>query len=57
MPLISAAGIVDLDLLKVDRRQASSRWDDLLEEDAFCDRMRKLGAKKWESGEEYIDAA
>ena len=49
------ADIVDLEYLGLDRFQPSSRSTDALEEDLFCERMRKLGAAWWESEEDYTD--
>ncbi|KAF5518717.1 hypothetical protein CGCA056_v009535 [Colletotrichum aenigma] len=40
---------VELDFLEVDRFKPSRRSDDEEEEDAHCERMRKLGATWWKS--------
>ena len=49
------ADIVDLEFLGLDRFKASPRSQNVVEEDAFCERMRKLGAKWWESEGDYFN--
>ncbi|KAK0510493.1 hypothetical protein JMJ35_006925 [Cladonia borealis] len=51
------ADVVDLNFLGVDRLKASSRSDNIIEEDAFCNRMRQIGAKWWENEKEFIDVS
>lgn len=48
------ADLVDLQFLGVERLRASKRSKNPSEEDAFCENMRKIGAKWWESEEEYF---
>lgn len=40
--------------LGLSRLEAASRADDSVDEDLFCDRLRLLGAKWWESEESYV---
>ena len=46
---------VDLEYLGIERLNATSRSDSTNEEDAFCERPRKLGATWWASEEDYIN--
>ncbi|KAN0083431.1 hypothetical protein V8E54_002519, partial [Elaphomyces granulatus] len=48
------ADAVDLEYLGLDRFQESTRSQNPTEEDAFCQKMRKLGAKLWQNEEHYI---
>ncbi|KAH8811546.1 hypothetical protein F5884DRAFT_854887 [Xylogone sp. PMI_703] len=45
--IFSAADGVELDFLQLDRFNTTPRSYDPMEEDAHCDRMRKLGATWW----------
>lgn len=47
--------IVDMQYLQLDRFKVSQRSANILEEDAFCERMRRIGATWWPSEREYID--
>lgn len=49
------ADIVDFEYLGLDRLHSSSRSIDVLEEDLFCEKMRKLGTVWWESEEDYTN--
>ena len=51
------ADVVDLNFLGIDRLKVSSRSDNIIVEDAFCNRMRQIGAKWWESEKEFIDVS
>ena len=46
---------VELEYLGLDRFQESTRSQTPAEEDAFCQKMRKLGAKWWRNEEHYFD--
>ena len=50
-----SANIVDLTFLGAHRLRASRRAATDAEEDAFCDKLRKLGAKWWEDEQSYND--
>ena len=52
--LIKEVDIVELMFLGLDRFQPSLRSSNVVEEDQFCNRLRMLGAKWWESEEDYI---
>lgn len=41
------ADVAALNFLAIDRLKASSRSDNIIEEDAFCNRMRQIGVKWW----------
>ncbi|KAI9785863.1 MAG: hypothetical protein M1816_008190 [Peltula sp. TS41687] len=46
---------VELDFLQVDRLAASPRSPSQVEEDRFCERLRKIGAIWWASEADYVD--
>ena len=46
--------IVDFEFLGLDRLKPSTRSSIMQDEDAFCQRLRKLGAKWWDSEEDYF---
>ena len=48
------ADVVDLQFLGVNRLEASQRSQDPSEEDAFSQKMRKIGAKWWASEQNYV---
>ena len=47
--------IVDMQYLQLDRFKTTQRSTNVLEEDAFCERMRKIGATWWPSEQECHD--
>lgn len=53
--LIKQASIVDLHFLSLDHLHPSQRSSNVLEEDRFCDLMRRLGATWWASEQEWVD--
>ena len=52
-----SANIVDLTFLGADRLHPSRRAATNAEEDHFCDKLRKVGAKWWEDEQSYLDVA
>ena len=50
------ANTVDLEFLSVNQLKARSSSINAAEKDVFCANMRKIGAKSWESEEDYIVA-
>ena len=50
-----SANVVDLIYLGADRLHASRRAATGAEEDNFCDKLRKLGARWWEDEQSYND--
>jgi len=53
--LRKSADAVELEHLGLARSQESTRSQDPAEEDAFCRKMRELGARWWEDEERYFD--
>lgn len=53
--LIKEADVVDMRFLRLDRFTAAQRSANLIEEDAFCNRMRMVGAVWWADEQEWID--
>ena len=51
------ASIVDMNFLGIDRLHVSRRSKSQDEEDAFCDKLRKTGAKCWEDEESFIEVS
>lgn len=47
--------IVDMQYLQLERFKATQRSTNVLEEDAFCERMRRIGATWWPSEQDYND--
>lgn len=54
--LIKEADVLDLLYLSLPRSQACERSTDPNEEDKFCDRLQRIGAKWWLSKRDWIDA-
>lgn len=53
--LLQDAGLVELEFLFLDRFHETPRSNDAVEEDAFCQRMRAMGAQWFDSEEEADD--
>ena len=53
--LIKETDVVDMQFLHLDRFTAAQRSANLIEEDAFCNRMRMVGAVWWADEQEWIN--
>ncbi len=53
--LIKDLDVVNALYLRIDRLAASKRSSNVLEEDEFCERMRRIGATWWADEQEYVD--
>ena len=49
------ANAVDLDYLGLNRFQSSFKSTDPIEEDLFCEKLQRLGAKWWRSEDDYVE--
>ena len=53
--LIKEVDVVDMQFLQLDRFNAAQRSSNLIREDEFCARMRKIGAIWWADEQAWID--
>ena len=53
--LIKEVNIVDMQFLQLDRFSAAQRSSNVVQEDEFCARMRKIGAVWWEDKQEWVN--
>ena len=53
--LIKEVNLVDMQFLQLDRFSAAQRSFDMVQEDEFCARMRKIGAIWWADEQAWID--
>jgi hypothetical protein len=53
--LIKVVDVVDMQFLQLDRFSAAQRSSNIVQEDEFCARMRKIGAIWWADEQECFD--